>query len=127
MDIDLLKRHFAHIGARVQVRSDGGNSQTVAREHYLRVTDADFEKAAYLARPGKAPEQARGAENGEQNRHPPGIAQSSLLLQIVQKVLEEQGLEQFGATVVKALQNYQAPPVGLEPTTQRLTAACSTD
>ena len=29
--------------------------------------------------------------------------------------------------VGKALQNYQAPPVGLEPTTRRLTAACSTN
>ena len=33
MDVDLLKRHFAHIGARVQVRSDGGRSRRmVARE-----------------------------------------------------------------------------------------------
>src|ERR1041385_8619371 len=32
MDVDLLKRHFAHIGARVQVRSDGGRSQRIARE-----------------------------------------------------------------------------------------------
>lgn len=32
MDVDLLKRHFAHIGARVQVRSDGGRSRRIARE-----------------------------------------------------------------------------------------------
>ena len=32
MDVDLLKRHFAHIGARVQVRSDGGRSRSMARE-----------------------------------------------------------------------------------------------
>src|SRR5262245_3987593 len=38
-------------------------------------------------------------------------AQSSLLVQIV---LAEQGLEQFGATVGKALQIYQAHPVGLQ-------------
>jgi hypothetical protein len=31
MDIDLLQRHFAHIGARVQVRSDGG-ARRIARE-----------------------------------------------------------------------------------------------
>ena len=104
-----------------------GNSQVVAREHYLRVTDADFGKAAYLVTLGEAPEEARGAENGKQNRNQPGIAQSSLLLQIVQKALEAEGLEQVAATVGKALQNYQAPPVGLEPTTRRLTAACSTN
>ena len=32
MDVDLLKRHFAHIGARVQVRSDGGRSRRMAGE-----------------------------------------------------------------------------------------------
>ena len=32
MDVDLLKRHFAHIGARVQVLSDGGHSRQMARE-----------------------------------------------------------------------------------------------
>ena len=32
MDVDLLSRHFAQIGARVQVRSDGGRSQRMARE-----------------------------------------------------------------------------------------------
>jgi hypothetical protein len=32
MDFDLLKRHFAHIGARVQVRSDGRRSGRTARE-----------------------------------------------------------------------------------------------
>lgn len=32
MDVDLLSRHFAHIGARVQVRSDGGRSRRMARQ-----------------------------------------------------------------------------------------------
>jgi len=32
MDVDLLSRHFAHIGARVQVRSDGGRSRRMSRE-----------------------------------------------------------------------------------------------
>src|SRR5262249_46735590 len=32
MDVDLLKRHFARIGARVQVRLDGGRSRRIARE-----------------------------------------------------------------------------------------------
>ena len=30
MDVDLLKRHFAHIGGRVQVRSDGGRGRLTA-------------------------------------------------------------------------------------------------
>lgn len=32
MDIDLLSRHFAQIGARVQVRSDDGRSRHIGRE-----------------------------------------------------------------------------------------------
>src|SRR4051812_30165728 len=32
MDVDLLSRHFAHIGARVQVPSDSGRSRRMARE-----------------------------------------------------------------------------------------------
>jgi hypothetical protein len=102
-----------------------GNSQIVAREFYLRVTDDDYASAA--SEEWLTKWLANGAEKGEQNRHSPGIARSSLLLQIVRKVLEAEGLEQFGAMVGKALQNYQAPPVGLEPTTRRLTAACSTN
>jgi hypothetical protein len=31
-----------------------GNSQVVAREHYLRVTEADFARASSLATPGEA-------------------------------------------------------------------------
>ena len=112
-----------------------GNSQIVAREHYLRVTDMDFAKATSLCNAWKAENEPSGTEegnpesnpNGNPKSNPPGIAASSLLLQIVQKALETDGLEQFAATVGKALQNYQAPPVGLEPTTRRLTAACSTN
>ena len=87
-----------------------GNSQIVAREHYLRVTEDDF--ASATSEEWLAKWLATGAEKSEQFGHSPGAAQNSLLLQIVQKVLEEQGLEQFGATVGKALQNYQAPCAG---------------
>ena len=104
-----------------------GNSQVVAREHYLRVRDEEFARAAYLATPGEAKEEARGAKNGKRQGKQPALAQDSLLLQIVQKALETNGLEQVAVTLGKALQNYSAPPVGLEPTTQRLTAACSTN
>lgn len=37
MDVDLLKRHFAQIGARVQVRSDGGRPRQIAREGTVTV------------------------------------------------------------------------------------------
>jgi hypothetical protein len=86
-----------------------GNCQVVAREHCLRVTDADFAKAECLGTLGEARWEAFGTEKGKPEGNPPGIAQSSLLLQIVQKALETEGLEQFAATVGKALQNYQAP------------------
>jgi integrase len=95
-----------------------GNSQVVAREHYLRVTEEDYANATSEVWVAKWV--ARGAENGSQNGHSPGAAQSSLLLQIVQKVLEEQGLEQFGATVGKALQNYQAPRA--QPSSKRVSS-----
>jgi hypothetical protein len=101
-----------------------GNSQAVAREHYLRVTDADYAKATYLASLGEAPEDARGAKNGKRQGKQPELAENSLLLQIVQKALESEGLEQFAATVGKALQNYQAPPVGLESTRAAFHLCC---
>jgi integrase len=108
-----------------------GNSPKVANEHYLRVTEADFQKAAmdgstYLAPLWKPSGEPSCAPNGSQKGCLPSAAESGLLLQIVRKALESGDLEQVAATVGKALQNYQAPPVGLEPTTQRLTAACST-
>jgi hypothetical protein len=102
---ELAKRFLEHV-----VCEWIGNSQIVAREHYLRVTEDDF--ASATSEEWLAKWLATGAEKSEQNGHSPGAAQSSLLLQIVQKVLDEQGLEQFAATVGKALQNYQAPPIG---------------
>lgn len=83
-----------------------GNIQSVAREHYLRAKDEHFVQASGVLLI------SNGKHDGKQNCEQPGIAGNSLLLRIVQKVLDEQGLEQFAATVGKALQNYQAPPVG---------------
>jgi integrase len=89
-----------------------GNSQAVAREHYLRPKDEHFVQASGVLPISNGKQ--NGKHDGKQNGEQPGAAGDSLLLQIVQKVLAEQGLEQFAATVGKALQNYQAPPVGLE-------------
>jgi integrase len=84
-----------------------GNSQVVARKHYLRPTTDDFDRAA--SEVGEAKWEACETEQGKPEGNPPGIAGSSLLLRIVQKALETEGLEQFAATVGKALQNYKAP------------------
>ncbi len=81
-----------------------GNSEAVARKHYLQVTDVHFEKAA------QNPAQQASEESGNEQKtksKTPGIS-----------------------GVCNALPTYthvQAPPVGLEPTTSRLTAGCSTN
>ena len=96
-----------------------GNSPRVASEHYLRVTDADFDKAAINAadKKGEPPGEPSCAPDGSQNGNPPGAASSSLLLQIVLKALENGGYEQLAATVSKALQLTKVPPAGFEPAT----------
>src|SRR5262249_42115382 len=63
-----------------------GNSQAVAREHYLRVTDADFERVASSEGTERdAQRDALKAENGMRQGSMPAIAWDALLLQIVQK------------------------------------------
>ncbi len=89
-----------------------GNSQAVAREHYLRVTDADFAKATGQWEP---PGEPQAAQNGRLNGSTPSAAGDSLLLQIVQKALENSGPEQVAATLGKALREYEMTPRGLEP------------
>jgi len=96
-----------------------GNTPKVAKEHYLRVTDVDFEYAQY------APEDARRAKNGMRQRRQPGLAQSCLLLQTVKKALENEGLEQVAATVGKAVQEFLIPRTGFEPVTPGLGNRCS--
>ena len=62
------------------------------------------------------------------------LANANAELQITDKDLKTYGLIEGGDKKEKAVQdgsfrveNCLAPPVGLEPTTLRLTAACSTD
>ena len=45
----------------------------------------------------------------------PAVAQSSLLLEIVKKSVETDGLEQVVATVSKVLQDVEVAGAGLEP------------
>jgi integrase len=99
-----------------------GNSPKVAREHYLRATEADFEKAAmnsgsYLDRLGVPSEEPSCAQTGRLKGSRPSTAESGLLSEIVQKALESGDFGPFDANVGQAVQNYLAPPVGsLDPT-----------
>jgi integrase len=77
-----------------------GNSQSVARKHYLQLTDEHFQKAAQQA--------AELGGSGRQTRM--GNTEIAQYFPILPT----------GASL-------QAPPVGLEPTTSRLTAGCSTN
>jgi integrase len=89
-----------------------GNSPKVAAEHYLRTTDADFEKAAGKWEASREPS---CAPNGSQNGCPPSMADSGLLSQIVQKALENGGLEPLAATIGQLVQNHKLAGAGLEP------------
>ncbi len=85
-----------------------GNSQLVAQKHYLQVTDEHFKKAVQKAVQHTA-EMAGNSSQEVNTAH--------------EKSPDLQGL----ASSCCSLQVYKAPPVGLEPTTKRLTAARSTN
>lgn len=84
-----------------------GNSQLIAAKHYLQVTDEHFEKAV---------------QNPVQHTAETARNSSQAVNTVNAKSPDLQGL----ATPCCTLQVHKAPPVGLEPTTQRLTVACST-
>jgi hypothetical protein len=104
-----------------------GNSQKVAREHYLRVTEADYQKAANLIETdrlietGSAEGEPSGepscARSGSRKGNPSHTAANRLLLDCVEKALRNDGPEKFAATIGKAVKEYLVPRVGLEPTT----------
>ena len=83
-----------------------GNSPKVAKEHYLRVTDADFDKAIASAEGAQesAPESAREAQKGQRQSQQPTAAWDGLLLQIVEKALKNDEVQQVAATLAKAVQ-----------------------
>jgi len=85
-----------------------GNSQAVAAKHYLQVTDADFD-------------QANGpvAQKAAQQAHANDRQESQAVLALTPQPLELPGV----AATCDTVQQSQAPPVGLEPTTMRLTGA----
>ncbi len=85
-----------------------GNTQAVATKHYLQTTDEHFARATEKAQQ-KAQQSA--SEGGRFGR----------------KGWEGQRENSEGFANPRNKPDVKAPPVGLEPTTQRLTAACSTN
>ena len=89
-----------------------GNSQAVAAKHYLRVTEADFAQA-FAGAAQKAAQQAHVESRNDLQRESASHGNMRELPK--------------DAAPCDVIQDQPAPPVGLEPTTRRLTAACSTN
>jgi hypothetical protein len=92
-----------------------GNSPKVAREHYLRVTEADFQKAtAAPAGKSEAKSDASDSEKATQNAKLHTAATMGTLGNVVQKCLEANGFGDAFPVIRDLLTNLKAPPVGLE-------------
>jgi hypothetical protein len=87
-----------------------GNSQPVAAKHYLQLTDEHFERALLSGEATQNPTHAAhvGVGNASSKKGEAPVFPK-----------EYEGLPTYT--------NVQAPRLGLEPRTQRLTAACSTN
>ncbi len=93
-----------------------GNTQAVAMKHYLQVTEEHFAEATGGTRQSGAKSGAADARNSSQSNE-------AAVSELGPKAFPGEGLRRDA----RYCTNVQAPPVGLEPTTQRLTAACSTN
>ena len=96
-----------------------GNTQAVAAKHYLQVRDEDFDRAVRR----DAKDDARATQKTTQQ--PTGDSGTSW--QETTQAHARHGLMPQSSIVCYNRPDGLAPRVGLEPTTQRLTAACSTD
>ena len=96
-----------------------GNSAAVAAKHYLTVREEDFQRAAQ----GGAKSGALGAQN--QAQQPSALARTNS--QDSPQVVVDYEASREGATRCETSERNEAPRVGLEPTTNRLTAGCSTN
>ncbi len=96
-----------------------GNSAAVAAKHYLTVREEDFQRAAQ----GGAKSGALGAQNQAQQPS----AHSRRHTQDSSEVVMAYELSREGVTRCETSEMNEAPRVGLEPTTNRLTAGCSTN
>lgn len=98
-----------------------GNSQPVALRNYLQVRDEDFQRAASerTPLPVQKPVQNRVQHGAARRRDP-----SHPLPQKAENPVENHRVL-HGANRRKSLLDKQMPPVGLEPTTNRLRVCCS--
>ena len=96
-----------------------GNTQAVAAKHYLQVRDEDFDRAVQR----DAKDDARATQKTTQQ--PTGDSGTSR--QETTQAHVSHGLMPQSSSMFYYSPKGLAPRVGLEPTTQRLTAACSTD
>jgi hypothetical protein len=96
-----------------------GNSPSVAKAHYLQVTEEHFDRAAKRLTENARPELG-GTESGtpvaQKAAQQPaaGLCKDS---QEMQQPLGAHGVMHSIAVACECLQNDQVPPVGLEPTT----------
>src|SRR5262245_49155512 len=98
-----------------------GNSPKVAREHYLRVTESDFQKAtATAAEKSDAKSEAVTSEKATQNAKLHTAATMGTLGNVVQKCLEANGFGDAFPAIRDLLTNLKAPPVGLECTLEAI-------
>jgi integrase len=111
-ETELSRMHPLHV-----VVSWMGNSQPVALGHYLQVQDEDFRRAASEPTPGTV--QNRVQHQAASRREP-----SHRLPQKTENPAENSGVRQR-ANRRKSLPDNLVPPVGLEPTTNRLRVCCS--
>ncbi len=96
-----------------------GNTQAVAAKHYLQVRDEDFDRATRR----DAKDDARATQKTTQQ--PTGDSGTSRQ-ETTQAHVSHRLMPQSSSVCYNRPKGL-APRVGLEPTTQRLTAACSTD
>jgi integrase len=98
-------------GVRISVTANWiGNSETVARKHYLGVTDEDFDNAL-AAQPF-----SKIVQNPVQNQAAGGRMLSAEENQEPKKDCKTGGVP-LSAILCNPLQNSQVPPLGLEPRT----------
>ena len=104
-----------------------GNSTPVALKHFLRVTDADFSRAAVepttkakiedsqSVEVGAAESGAVDAPDSVQNRVQQPAASVGKASQEMQKALADQGLKRRFPAIHQALLDMRVPPTGFEP------------
>ena len=88
-----------------------GNSQAVAREHYLRVTDADYLRAASVQGTGEAECEAVAKQNAKQQ----AAALAGIVSQISSQPIAGNEVMRASASQGETVQNARLTPTGLEP------------